>query len=210
MVEHASVGRYPFLDSRQGVWREIARYVAKDARGAEVVIELGAGFCDFINQFPARKKIAFDLNAERRTHAARDVEFRDSDACAIAGVADASVELIFSSNFLEHLPMSEVERLLSNAHRVLAPRGRIILLQPNHRLCAEHYFDDPTHVTIFSDENIRSVLAGARFHVVKLVPGLLPFSMKSRLPKWPILVRAYLASPVKPNAAQMYVVAEKI
>ena len=31
--------------------------------------------------------------------------------------------------------------------------------------------------------------------------------MKSRLPKWYPLVRAYLASPVRPLAAQMYLVA---
>jgi hypothetical protein len=33
--------------------------------------------------------------------------------------------------------------------------------------------------------------------------------MKSRLPKWPILVRLYLHSPVRPLGAQMYVVAER-
>ena len=51
-------------------------------------------------------------------------------------------------------------------------------------------------------------LEGAGFRVVRKVPGLLPFSMKSRLPKWPFLIRAYLSSPWKPLAAQMYFVAE--
>jgi len=38
------VGAYPFLSERHGVWREIVRYVARDAPGAESVIELGAGY----------------------------------------------------------------------------------------------------------------------------------------------------------------------
>jgi len=85
----------------------------------------------------------------------------------------------------------------------------LILLQPNHRRCAEHYWDDPTHRTVFSDVNITPFLARHGFGVVKLIPGLLPFSMKSRLPKWPLLVRLYLWSPFKPLGAQMYVVARK-
>ena len=44
-----------------------------------------------------------------------------------------------------------------------APRGgRLVLIQPNHRLCAEHYFDDPTHRTIFDDRNIGPRLAAQR------------------------------------------------
>jgi len=47
------------------------------------------------------------------------------------------------------------------------------------------------------------------FRMVKVVPGLLPLTMNSRTPKWPLLVRLYLSLPVRPLAAQMYVVAER-
>jgi hypothetical protein len=82
------------------------------------------------------------------------------------------------------------------------------LLQPNHKRCAERYFDDPTHRTVFDDANVGAWLARHDLRVVKLVPGLLPFSMNSRLPKWGWLTRLYLGLPVRPLAAQMYVVAE--
>jgi SAM-dependent methyltransferase len=204
------VGAYPFLSERRGVWREIVRHVARDAPGADAVLELGAGFCDFINQFPARRKLAFDLNPEMRRHAAPDVDLRIADGTLLPGVADGSLDLVFASNFLEHFGVGELERLLPSIARVLRPGGRLALIQPNYRRCQDHYFDDPTHRSIFHDGNIAATLAPHGLRVIKLVKGLLPFSMNSRLPKWPLLVRLYLASPVRPRAAQMYVVAERI
>ncbi len=203
------VGAYPWLDGRRGVWREIVRVVHRDARDAATVIELGAGYCDFINQFPAPRRLAFDLNPDMARFSAPGVELRIEDCTRLPGIADASVDLVFASNFLEHFDRAGIDALLGGVRRALRPRGRLILLQPNHRRCAAHYFDDPTHVTIFDDRNIGGFLAPHGLRVVKVVPGLLPFSMKSRLPKWPLLVRLYLASPVRPMAAQMYVVAER-
>jgi SAM-dependent methyltransferase len=119
------------------------------------------------------------------------------------------MDIIFSSNFLEHLDTAELDRLLPKIHNALRKKGRLILLQPNYRLCADNYFDDETHQTIFSDTNITPFLNKYNFNVIKLVPGLLPFSMKSRLPKIPLMVRLYLNSPIRPFSAQMYIVAEK-
>jgi SAM-dependent methyltransferase len=203
------VGAYPFLNERAHVWKEIARYVRRDVLGADVVVEMGPGYCDFINSFPAGRKIAFELNPEMADFADDDVELRIQDARRLADLEPGSVDLVFASNFLEHLGESDVSTFLTNAHRVLSERGRLILLQPNHRRCAEHYFDDPTHKTIFDDRNIHDWLTGHDLRAVRVVTGLLPFSMKSRLPKWPLLVRLYLNSPVHPLGAQMYVVAER-
>lgn len=202
-------GRYPFLDFRRGVWREIARHVRRDAPNAETVLELGAGYCDFINAFSAERKIAFDLNPEMREFAEPEVDLRIADATRLDGLEDASIDLVFASNFLEHLDRQELERLLPNIHRVLRPGGRLILIQPNFRKCPQHYFDDDTHKTVFSDESLAQLVVDGGFKIERIVPGFLPFSMKSRLPKWPILVRLYLSSPVKPNAAQMYLVASR-
>jgi SAM-dependent methyltransferase len=203
------VGAYPFLSERAHVWNEIVRYVRRDAPDAECVVEVGPGYCDFINAFPAARKIAFDLNPEMLDLAGDDVELRIQDASHLADLEAGSVDLLFASNFMEHLGETDASAFLSNSRRVLSDRGRLILLQPNHRLCAAHYFDDPTHKTIFDDHNIRDWLDRHGLRAVRVVKRLLPFSMKSRLPKWPLLVRLYLHSPVRPLAAQMYVVAER-
>lgn len=203
------IGRYPFLRYRRAVWREIIRYVVKDAGPVDTLIELGTGYGDFITQYPARQKLAYDLNPAMRAFIGPDVVFYPESADMIRLLPEASVDLVFASNFLEHLDAPALDRLLPLIRRVLRPGGRFILIQPNYRRCADRYFEDDTHETIFSDDDIGPFLAGYGLDVVKLVPGLQPFSMKSRVPKWPILVRLYLASPLKPLAAQLYVVAER-
>lgn len=207
------VGAYPELRGRRRVWGAIARWVQRDAPHGCVpvgtLVELGAGYCDFANQFPAHKKIAFDLNPEMRAHAAPEVDLRIEDATALRSLAPESVDLFFASNFLEHLDGEQLDALLERCRQTLVPGGRLVLIQPNHRLCAEHYWDDPTHRTLFDDANVGPLLEGHGLAVVKLVPGLLPFSMNGRLPKSGVLTALYLRSPWKPLAAQMYVVAEK-
>lgn len=199
--------RYPFLRERQGVWREIARYVLRECPTTSTVVELGAGYCDFINAVDAPRRIAFDLNSDMAAHAAPGVDFRVADATELPGLADESVDLVFASNFLEHIPRRVAPTILDRVRRVLRPGGRFALIQPNFRFCAPRYFDDETHVAIYSDESLGALLLDSGYEIVRIEPRFLPFSMKSRLPKWPVLVRLYLNSPVRPRAAQMFVVA---
>ena len=206
-VENPYVGRYRYLPRRRGVWRAIAKYVARDVGPVESVLELGPGFCDFINQFPASRKIAIDINPQMRAFAAREVDFRLGDAAQLPGIAEQSLDLVFASNFLEHLTLRQAGRLLGRVRRALRPGGRLALLQPNFRLCPTRYFVDPTHRTVFSEGNLANLLLARGFRPLRIVPGLLPFSMRSRLPQWYPLVRAYLALPIRPFAAQMYLVA---
>jgi SAM-dependent methyltransferase len=153
--------------------------------------------------------VAFDLNPQMKKHAAGEVDLRIGDCAGLPGIAARSVDLVFASNFLEHFSADELAGLLPSVARVLRPGGRLALLQPNYLRCPDRYFDDPTHKTIFHHRNVAALVEPHGFRVVKLVPGLLPFSMKSRGPKWPLLVRLYLNLPVRPLAAQMYVVAER-
>lgn len=209
-LKNPYVGRYRFLPSRRGVWRAIAEYVANDIGPVESLLELGPGYCDFINQFPAAGKIAIDINPEMRAFAAPDVDFRVGDAALLAGVEQRSVDLVFASNFLEHFPLADAGSLVAKIGRVLRPGGRLALLQPNFRLCPSRYFDDPTHRTAFSEGDLANLLLACGFRPLRIVPGLLPFSMRSTLPKGYPLVRAYLALPVRPFAAQMYLVATPV
>lgn len=208
-TELRSFQEYPFITERRGVWREIVRYVSYDLGSIESILEIGAGYCDFINNYPAKKRICVELNIERKQFAAPGVDFRCGDACRLMNDLDMKVDTVFASNFLEHLTEDQHAELMPEIFNALSINGKLVLIQPNYRLCSKHYFDDKTHQTIFSDENIKPFLAKYGFEIIKIIPGLLPFSMKSRLPKWPLLVRLYLNSPVRPSAAQMYVVAKK-
>lgn len=201
--------RFSHDAGRQGVWREIVRFVSRDFAGRASILELGPGYCDFINQANVRKKYAIDLSDEALQHAAHDVDFHVGDCADLSFLAAESIETTFASNLLEHLERPRLEETLREVRRVLKPGGRLLLIQPNFRLCYANYFDDYTHVTVFSDISLTDFLRAHGFSIVRCIPGLLPFSMKSRLPKWPVLVRAFLHAPFRPGAKQMYVVAEK-
>jgi hypothetical protein len=89
----------------------------------------------------------------------------------------------------------------------LRPRGKLIIIQPNFKYCYRVYFDDYTHVQILTDVSLTDLLTSQGFQVGKVVPRFLPFSLKSRAPKWSWLLRLYLALPWRPMAGQMYIVA---
>ena len=91
----------------------------------------------------------------------------------------------------------------------MRPGGRLVILQPNFRLCYRDYFDDYTHVSVFTDRSLPDVVRAAGLTVTRVWPRFLPFSMKSRLPVGTPWVWLYLRSPLKPCAGQMLVVAEK-
>jgi SAM-dependent methyltransferase len=195
--------------ARAGVWREIARYVERDMPDRRSLLELGCGYGDFIRAVRVAQKVAVDLNGDVGAALPPGIRFRAGDCTDLSFLPDGGVANVFASNLLEHLERGAIETTLREARRVLAPRGRLLLIQPNFRLCSTRYFDDYTHVTVFSDTGLCGRLTAGGWRVVKCVPGLLPFSMKSSLPKHPLWVRLYLRSPVRPLARQMYVVAEK-
>jgi len=201
--------QYPYLAGRRGVWRELVRFISKNCGQVDTVLEIGPGYCDFINQFPASIKICFEQNESMAEYAATDVDFRCEDAVTLNGVPDDSIDLVFASNVLEHLNKDQLQTIMPRIGQILKQTGWLILIQPNYRLCQERYFDDETHQTIFSDNNIVAFLEQYNFTVTRLIPRFLPFSMKGRLPKWPLLVRLYLASPFKPMAGQMFVMAAR-
>jgi SAM-dependent methyltransferase len=122
-------------------------------------------------------------------------------------LADDSVDFVLASNLLEHLTPAQLDRTLENVKRVLAPGGRFVAIQPNFRLCAPYYFDDFTHVTVFSHVSLADLLAAHGFEPIAVVPGYLPLTMQSRWPTVQWLVSFYLRLPYRPGARQMLVAA---
>jgi hypothetical protein len=97
---------------------------------------------------------------------------------------------------------------------VLRREGRLILMQPNFKYCSSTYFDDYTHIQIFTDASLLDFLEAYGFHVIRCVPRFMPVNMKStlrlNLPMLPWIVRAYLALPFKPMGGQMLMVSENL
>jgi SAM-dependent methyltransferase len=199
--------RYASDPARDTVWRAICRYLQPYVPVTGAVLDLGAGYCSFVNHVQARERHALDVSPELARHAGPGVIVHVGRCDDLSGFADGSFDVVFASNLLEHLEWPSVERTLDEARRVLKPGGRLLLLQPNFRYCARQYFDDYTHRTVFTHVGLADLLASRGFEVERVTPRLLPFSFNSRAPKWGFLVALYLRLPARPMARQMLVVA---
>ncbi len=173
------------------------------------VLELGAGWCDFINNIRAERRVAVDIWPGTEEQAAPGVDALIRPATDLSVLSDGSFDVVFASNFLEHLHHHEVSQVLEEVRRVLRPGGALLLVQPNFRLSPGRYFDDYTHVSIWSDVGLTGFLTAHGFQVDRVQPRFLPLTVKSRFPVRAWLVRAYLWSPLKPLAGQMFLVVRR-
>lgn len=193
--------------NREKVWQHLcdwfARYVSPDAD----VLELGAGWCDFSNHVRARRVVAMDLDGTVARAAAPHVEPVVGDCTDLSRFEDDSFDVVFASNLLEHLHRPQSDELLAGARRILRPGGRLLLMQPNFRLNPGRYFDDFTHVSVFTDASLPDYLVASGFTVERTYPRFMPLTLKSQGSRLTFLVPHYLRSPIKPLAGQMLVVA---
>jgi SAM-dependent methyltransferase len=195
---------------RAAVWSHITRYLAPFVPNDASVLELGAGYCYFINHVPATRRVAVDIAPEMMKWKAENVEGHVGDAVAFLGqVPDQQFDFILASNFLEHFEWSDLRTIVEGFHRALRPGGRLALIQPNFRLNPNRYFDDYTHRTIFTDVSLVDWLEASRFTVIRNEPRFLPLTVKSRMSGLAFLVPLYLKLPFRPFAGQMFVLAEK-
>ncbi|MEN9412981.1 MAG: hypothetical protein RLZZ342_68 [Candidatus Parcubacteria bacterium] len=198
--------------TRSVVWKEIVRFLAPYIPAQATVVDLGAGYCDFINEVSAEKKYAVDISPELSTHAGATVITLNDSASNLSGIASNSVDVVHASNFLEHIDDAALPEVMGEIKRILKNHGTLILLQPNFRLAYKRYFDDPTHRRIWTDAGLEAFLVGEGFEITLSKPRFLPFSLRSRpslVPAHPLIVRAYIHSPWKPFAGQMLVIARK-
>jgi hypothetical protein len=82
---------------------------------------------------------------------------------------------------------------------------KAVNLQPNYLFAYREYFDDYTHVTVYSHISLCDFLAANGFEVMNCQPRFMPLTVKSRLRVSPWLIRAYLHSPIKPLGKQMLI-----
>jgi SAM-dependent methyltransferase len=191
---------------RDVLWKTlVANYFQALIPADGCVLELGAGYAHFINHVRARRKIAIDLWEGLRDHAAPEVETLIQSACDLSRIEPESVDFVFASNLMEHLPQPEFATLLEQLKQKLPPGGTLNLLQPNFRFAYREYFDDYTHVTVYSDRSLCDFLEAHGFRVLECRPRFLPLTVKSRWPVSPLLIQLYLLSPWKVMGKQMLV-----
>jgi SAM-dependent methyltransferase len=201
--------RFIFDKGRRRVWKAIVEYLQHAAIGdSGTVLEIGPGYGDFINQVQAKRKIAVDI-LDVSPYLNPGIEFHQADGTDLSFINSNQIDTIFGSNVLEHFSRETIFDTLQEYHRVLKADGRLILIQPNFRLCYARYFDDYTHQTIFTDESLCGILQANGFQIILRRNRFLPFSMYSRLPKSYILTKLYLSIGIPIMAKQMLIVGQK-
>ena len=195
---------------REKLWGYLARYLQQFIPADAAVLELGAGYCYFVNAVSATRRVAVDLSDTLALRAAAGVEPVSADALAyLRGAAAGQFDFILASNFFEHFEWPALNEMIGHIVRVLRPGGRLAVIQPNFRIAAQRYFDDYTHRAIFTDVSMNDWLAASGLHVVVNVPRFLPLTVKSRCGGLSFLVPIYLRLPWRPLAGQMFVLAER-
>jgi SAM-dependent methyltransferase len=184
-------------EHRTQVWKVLAPFLGQWVPSTGTVLDLGAGYCEFINNAAAGVKYAMDLNPVVHQQAASGVIVFQQDCSAPWPLPDAKLDAVFTSNFLEHLPdKAAVKAVLSHAYRCLKPGGRFIAMGPNIKYLPGVYWDFFDHYIALTDLSLSEALSTCQFDIEKRVARFLPYTM-SRGPQYPMwMLRLYLATPL--------------
>lgn len=194
-------------DQRRDVlWETLWRYFfGKMIRPADCVLDLGAGYCNFINAAVARRRIAIDAWDGFPAYLAPGVEYKVGPVTNLDFLDDGAVDFAFASNLFEHLTRDDFSATLESLRPKLSHDGTLTIVQPNYRYAYREYFDDFDHKSVYSHISLADFLVANGYEVFLVIPRFMPLSIKGRLPVAPILIRAWLASPFKPIGKQMLV-----
>jgi ubiquinone/menaquinone biosynthesis C-methylase UbiE len=187
------------LENKNRIWRILCSdYFQKfiDPEN-DIVLDIAAGYGEFINNIEARKKIAVDLNGDIKKYINSEVEVIISDCKNIKQQPDNSVDKIFISNFLEHLNNTdEVLMVLRECHRILKTSGKILILQPNIYYVKEKYWFFIDHKTPITHESLVEALEIVGFNIALLKKKFLPYTTKSSVPQYDFMIKTYLRLPI--------------
>ena len=181
---------------KDAVWAEVARYLQRYINATGAVLDIACDRGDFIRNIRARDKWATDIR-DVSAFLPSDVRFVQAEGLSLSSALPTGhFDAVFMSNYLEHLPSSDsVVGQLRVGHELLKRGGRLIVLQPNIRLVGGAYWDFIDHKVALTEKSLVEAAEIAGFRTEKLITRFLPYTTKSRIPKSPRLVRAYLAFP---------------
>jgi SAM-dependent methyltransferase len=201
------------VEDKSRIWKILCEHFFQEHVSTEdTVLDLGAGYCDFINNIQCREKIAVDLNDDTALLAHSDVRVQQASSTNLSFLDDESVDVVFTSNFLEHLrTKEEALQTFNEVHRILKKGGLFLILQPNIRHVGFEYWDFFDHHIALTEKSLIEGLIIKEFKVKRVISKFLPFTTKSKIPQHPFLVWLYLKIPLvwKIMGKQSFLVAEK-
>lgn len=186
------------VDKRNVMWKILCKdYFQKFIKDTDTVLDLAAGYCEFINNIKCKQKIAVDLNATTKKMANKDVKVYQALSTNMPLSLTSKVDVIFVSNFFEHLDSkNELIDTLKEIHRVLRPGGKIMILQPNIRLVGDQYWDYVDHTLPLTEKSLEEAFHLTKFKLDYKITRFLPYTANSKIPAIPFLIKLYLRIPL--------------
>jgi SAM-dependent methyltransferase len=164
---------------RDRVWKILtADFFSRWIKPSDTILDLGCGYGEFINNANAAKKYGMDLNPSTRNQLRDNIEFIEQDCSLPWPIPPDSLDVVFTSNFFEHLPTKHVLQLtIQEAIRCLKPNGRLIALGPNIKYLEGEYWDFFDHYLPLTEMSLAELFSLSGFRVEQSVGRFLPYTM---------------------------------
>jgi SAM-dependent methyltransferase len=198
---------------RLQVWQIlISQFFSRWIRPEHHVLDLGCGYGEFINTVSAARKFAMDLNPATKKRLKSDIQLFSQDCSQPWPLSDGCLDVVFTSNFFEHLPNKQLlQATLAEAFRCLKPGGRLIALGPNIKFLPGQYWDFFDHYIELTELSLAEVMTMTSYQMEEVIPKFLPYSMSqgSRPPLWTLKLFLKLPLAWKIFGRQFLVVGRK-
>ncbi len=192
---HLYKNRFQNLKERDEIWKILVRdFFQKFINQKDIVVDVGSGFGEFINNISCSKKIAVDSDKKFKKFYKKNISFRHCPASKLT-INSASVTKIFCSNLFEHLSRGDLVKSVGEMGRILRPKGQVLILQPNIRFLTKDYWRFFDHITPIDDRALVEVFSTFGFIVKQRILKFLPYTTKTSLPKHQLLIKLYLRLP---------------
>lgn len=162
------------------------------------VLDIGCGYCEFINNIKAQEKFLVDLNPDAKLFADDNVTVLNMNILDLNDPSkfDRKFDHIFVSNFFEHLSSKEdLVNILVVCYELLNQGGSLLIIQPNFKYSYKEYYDFIDHLLPVTDLSLKEILETIGFKIETLIPRFLPYSTKGRSSS-PQLLSIYLKLPI--------------
>ena len=182
---------------RNAIWKILVKdFFSKWIQRGSTVLDLGCGYGEFINNVPDCERHAMDLNPDSGKHLDKDIHFHEQDCSKPWEISPRSLDVIFSSNFFEHLPDKEaLDQTIGHAMQALKPGGSLLAIGPNIAVLKGRYWDFWDHHVALSDQSLGELFEIHGLEIKRAISRFLPYNMV-RVKKRPLfLVSLYLRLP---------------
>lgn len=201
------------VKKKEKLWKIlIENFLQKYVSSKDAVLDVGGGYCEFINIIKCQKKYVVDINPDVKKYANNNVIILNQSAQDISELAEESINVVFASNFFEHISSKEqVLIIISEINRILKLGGKLIVIQPNIKYVYKEYWDFFDHHIPFTEKSFSEALRTSKFEIIESYSRFLPYSTKIKMSRFSLLLRIYLRYSIlwKVFGRQFFLVAKK-